>query len=109
MAFVAPGGRGEGAREHRRERTSMCVSEARTGQRTHRPSGATAWLPDEERREDERDGCQQLHQNVERGASRVLERVADGVADDGSRMGIGALGDGVALGVLEVARLDVLL
>jgi hypothetical protein len=34
-AFVAPGGQGEGAEEHRSERTGKCVSEERRRQRTH--------------------------------------------------------------------------
>src|SRR6476620_7669762 len=63
-------------------------------------------LPDEQRGEDEGDRGQELQKDVERRAGRVLERVADGVADDGRRVGIRLLAEDVALVVLEVARLD---
>src|SRR5262245_41731968 len=99
----------KGPRSTASSRTGGCVSAARTGQRAHRPSGATAELSDKQRGEDERDRRQELDQHVERRTGRVLERVANGVADDRCRVGIGLLADDVAVGVLEVARLDVLL
>src|SRR6476469_11021781 len=46
---------------------------------------------DEQRREHERDGAQQLDQHVERRARGVLERIADGVADDCRLVGVGPL------------------
>ena len=64
---------------------------------------------DEERGEDQRDRRQELHEDVERRAGGVLERIADRVADDGRGVGIRALAEDVAVVVLEVARLDVLL
>ena len=66
-------------------------------------------LPDEQRGEDQGDRRQQLHEDVERRAGGVLERVADRVADDGRGVGVRALAEHVAVVVLEVARLDVLL
>ena len=73
------------------------------------PPGRAPGLPDEERGEDERDRREQLDEDVERRAGGVLERVADGVADDRRGVGLRALAEHVALVVLEVARLDVLL
>ena len=44
----------------------------------------------EEVGEDQRDDGHQLHDNVQRGAGRVLERVANCVANDGGLVGIAA-------------------
>ena len=46
---------------------------------------------DEKVGEDEGDDGHELHEDVERGAGGVLEGVADGVADDGGLVGLGAL------------------
>src|SRR5215218_8917663 len=46
---------------------------------------------EEQRRQHERDGAEQLHQHVERWPRRVLERITDGVADDRRLVGLGAL------------------
>jgi probable F420-dependent oxidoreductase len=45
LRIVAPGGAGEGATEHRSERTSRCVSEERKPQRAPAPSRATPKCP----------------------------------------------------------------
>src|SRR5688572_23176601 len=66
-------------------------------------------LANEERCEHEGDRGQQLHENVERRAGGVLERVADGVAHDGRRVRVGLLAEHVAGRILEVTGLDVLL
>src|SRR5689334_519266 len=63
----------------------------------------------EERREDERDRCEELDEHVQARAGGVLERVADRVADYGRGVRRRALADDLALGVLELAGLDVLL
>ena len=39
--------------------------------------------------DDEGDDAHELHEDVQRGAGRVLERIADGVADDGRLVGRG--------------------
>src|SRR6266540_3800664 len=78
----------------------------RLRRRRGRPADLSA---DEEGGQDEGDRRQQLDEDVERGAGRVLEGVADRVADDGGRMGRGLLADRVALVVEQVARFDVLL
>src|ERR1700712_5372011 len=44
---------------------------------------------DEQRREHQRDGTEQLDQHVQRGARRVLERIADRVADHRRLVGLG--------------------
>src|ERR1700690_1293188 len=66
-------------------------------------------LADEERSHHQGNGCQQLHENVERRTGRVLEGVADGVADDAGLVGKGLLPEDVAVLVEKAARLDVLL
>ena len=53
-------------------------------------------LADEERRENQRDRRQQLDENVQRRAGRVLEGIADRVTDDGCGMGVRALAEHVA-------------
>src|SRR6478735_12531942 len=50
-------------------------------------------LADEERGEDQGDARQQLHEDVERRAGRVLERVTDRVADDCRGVGLRALAE----------------
>src|SRR6185295_2775999 len=54
-------------------------------------------LSNEQGGENQADRRQQLHEDVQRRAGRVLERVADGVADDGRRVGLGALAQDVAV------------
>src|SRR5690242_19215293 len=43
---------------------------------------------DEQRRQHQGDGGQQLDQNVKAGAGGVFERIADGVADNGSLVSV---------------------
>jgi len=63
-----------------------------------------ARLADEERGHDQRDRGQQLHQNVERRTGSVLERIADGVADDGGSVRRRALAQHLASGIEQVTR-----
>src|SRR5688500_5304632 len=60
-------------------------------------------LPDEQGGQDEGDRREELDEHVQRRACGVLERIADRVADHCCRVGIGALAEDLAIGVLEVA------
>src|SRR5690348_546117 len=77
-----------------------------------RACGSALWnsngwlLADEERREHEGDRAEELHQHVERRTGGVLEGVADGVADDGGGVGVGAFADDVAALIGHAAGLD---
>src|SRR5450830_2080619 len=73
-----------------------------------RPTTRTR-LADEERGHYQGDGGQQLHENVERRTGGVLERVADGVADDGRLVRQRLLADHFAVVIEQVTRLYVLL
>ncbi len=55
--------------------------------------GSRSGLPDEQRGQHEGDRGEQLHEDVERRAGGVLERVADRVADDGRGVGVRALAE----------------
>src|SRR5579859_3212797 len=72
-------------------------------------SSAIPALPDEERRHHQGDGREQLHEDVERRAGGVLERIANGIAHDRGGVGRRLLADHVAGVIGQVAGLDVLL
>lgn len=57
----------------------------------------------EEGRKDERLDSHELDEDVERGARGVLERIANGVADDGSLVAVGSFRAELA-GVIRAAR-----
>src|SRR5207248_4205049 len=79
-------------------------------QTTCRDARRTRWAPlDEERREDEGDRREELDEDVEARPGGVLERISDGVADDGSCVRRGALAEHSALVVLQHPGLDVFL
>src|SRR5712692_8365279 len=66
-------------------------------------------LDDEQRRQNERYRAQQLDENVQRRARRVLEGVADRVADDRCLMCGRALLDDAPIRLSEISGLDKLL
>jgi len=64
----------------------------------------------EERGHDQRESCpSNFTRTVERRTGSVLERIADGVADDGGSVRRRALAQHLAVGIEQVTRLDVLL